>query len=81
MNCLRPLEHWGCGFEFHLRHGCLNAFILFVLSYVQVEALRLADPPSKYSYRLCKREEAEKAAKVQQRAVEPWIDRQTDRDR
>jgi hypothetical protein len=27
----QPLEHWGRGFEFHLRHGCLCAFILFVL--------------------------------------------------
>jgi hypothetical protein len=23
MNCLRPLEHWNCGFEYHSRHGCL----------------------------------------------------------
>jgi hypothetical protein len=32
MNCPRPLEHWNCGFESHSRHGCLCAFILFVLS-------------------------------------------------
>jgi hypothetical protein len=25
---LRPLEHWNRGFESHLRHGCLCAFIL-----------------------------------------------------
>jgi hypothetical protein len=28
MNCLRPLENWGRGFESHYRHGCLCAFIL-----------------------------------------------------
>jgi hypothetical protein len=27
MNRHCPLEHWDCGFEFHLRHGCLCAFI------------------------------------------------------
>jgi hypothetical protein len=46
--------------------------MLFVLSCVQVAALRRADPPSKESYRLCqKNQETEKAAKVQQRVVEP----------
>jgi hypothetical protein len=28
MNSFRPLEHWGRGFEFHSRHGCLCAFVL-----------------------------------------------------
>jgi hypothetical protein len=28
MNCLRPLKHWDRGFESHLKHGCLCAFIL-----------------------------------------------------
>jgi hypothetical protein len=28
MNCLRPLKHWECGFESHLRHGCMCAFFL-----------------------------------------------------
>jgi hypothetical protein len=28
MNRLRPLEHWGRGFESHSRHGCLYMFIL-----------------------------------------------------
>jgi hypothetical protein len=28
MNCLRPLKHWGRGFESHSRHECLCAFIL-----------------------------------------------------
>jgi hypothetical protein len=27
MNRLRPLEHWDRGFESHLRHVCLRAFI------------------------------------------------------
>jgi hypothetical protein len=28
MNCLRPLKRCDRGFESHLRHGCLCAFIL-----------------------------------------------------
>jgi hypothetical protein len=28
MNCLRSLEHWNRGFEFHSRHGSLCAFLL-----------------------------------------------------
>jgi hypothetical protein len=55
MNCLRPLKHWDRGFESHLRHGCLCVYSVFVLSCVQVAALRRADPPSKESYQLCKR--------------------------
>jgi hypothetical protein len=47
-------------------------YSVFVLSCEQVEALRRADPPSKESYRLCKKDyKTEKAAKVQRRAVEP----------
>jgi hypothetical protein len=30
MNCLRSLESWDRGFEFHLRRGCLCAFMLCV---------------------------------------------------
>jgi hypothetical protein len=57
-------------------------YSVFVLSCVQVEALRRADPPSKESYRLCKKDQGtEKAAKDQQRAVEPKIDRYIDIDR
>jgi hypothetical protein len=26
--CLRPLKHWGRGFEFHSRHGCSSVFVL-----------------------------------------------------
>jgi hypothetical protein len=45
---------------------------VFVMSCVEVAALRRADPPSKVSYRLCKKDqETEKAAKIQRRAVEP----------
>jgi hypothetical protein len=44
---------------------------VFVLSCVQVVALRRADPPSKESYRLCKRSRKCKATKAQKRAVEP----------
>jgi hypothetical protein len=39
---------------------------------MQVKDLRRADPPSKESYRLCKRDqENEKEAMIQKRAVEP----------
>jgi hypothetical protein len=46
-------------------------YSVFVLSCVQIATLRRADPPSKESYLLCKDQETEKSAKVQQRAVEP----------
>jgi hypothetical protein len=45
------------GFESHLRHGCLLCvcvYSVFVLSCVQVAALRRADHSSKESYRLWK---------------------------
>jgi hypothetical protein len=48
-------------------------YSVFLLSFVQVVALRRADRPSKESYRPCKNQETEKLAKVQQRAVEPLI--------
>jgi hypothetical protein len=50
------------------------AFILFVLSCMYVAALRRAAHSSKESYRLCKNDyETEEEARVQQRAVEPWM--------
>jgi hypothetical protein len=72
---VRPIKHWNRGFKTHLRHGCLCAFILFVLFCVHVAALQQADPPSKESYRLCKRSRTWKSAKVQRRTVEPQRDR------
>jgi hypothetical protein len=51
-------------------------YSVFVLSRVQVAALRRADPLSEESCRLPKRiKKLKKAAKLQQRAVEPEIDR------
>jgi hypothetical protein len=51
-------------------------YSVFVLSCVQVAALRRDDPPSKQSYRLFKKDQGtEKAAKAQQRALELQIDR------
>jgi hypothetical protein len=47
-------------------------YSVFVLPWVQVAALRRADLLSKQSYRLCKSQETEKAAKVQERAVESY---------
>jgi hypothetical protein len=36
MNRLRPLEHWGRGFESHSRYGCLclRLFCVYVVLYV-----------------------------------------------
>jgi hypothetical protein len=48
-------------------------YVVFVLSCVQVEALRRANPPSDS----VKDQETEKAATVQQRAVQPEIGRET----
>jgi hypothetical protein len=44
---------------------------------VEVEAMPRADPQCKESYRLCMDSETGRAAKVQQRTVEPY--RQMDR--
>jgi hypothetical protein len=30
MKCLRPLKHWDCGFESHMRHVCLSKFSVCV---------------------------------------------------
>jgi hypothetical protein len=38
----RQLKYWGRGFESRSRHRCLCRFLLFVLSCVQVQALRRA---------------------------------------
>jgi hypothetical protein len=45
-------------------------YSVFVLPCVQETAFRRADPLSKESYHCVKDQETEKAAKVQQRAVE-----------
>jgi hypothetical protein len=76
MICFRSLKHWARGFESYSRHGCLCAFILFLLFCVQVGALRQDDPSSKESYRV-EEQETEKVNKAQKRSVEPQRDRFT----
>jgi hypothetical protein len=73
MNCLCPLEHWGCGFKSHLRHGCLSTFILCLCCPVQVVALQRADPPSKESYRLSTRLRSWSETKRFTAAPELWM--------
>jgi hypothetical protein len=56
MNSFRPLKHWDRWFRIPLEalmFACV--YSVFVFSFVQVATLRLADPPSKESCRLCKR--------------------------
>jgi hypothetical protein len=73
MNCLRPLEHCGRGFESHSRHGCLHAFILFVFCWVG-SGLATGRSPVQgalpFVYRTMK---TEKAVRAQKRAVEPLM--------
>jgi hypothetical protein len=53
---------------------CVCAYSVFVLSCVQVAALRRAAHSSKESYRLRKKDyETEKEARAQQRIVEPLM--------
>jgi hypothetical protein len=42
-------------------------YSVFVLSYVQVAALRQAEPPSKETYRLCINQETEKRPRSNER--------------
>jgi hypothetical protein len=54
---------------------CVCVYSVFVLSYVQVATLRLADHSSKESYSLCKKDYGtKKEARAQQRTVEPLMD-------
>jgi hypothetical protein len=53
---------------------CVSIYSVFVLSCVEVAALRRADHSSKKSHRLCKKDyETEEGARAQKRAVEPLM--------
>jgi hypothetical protein len=55
---------------------CVCVYSEFVLSCVQVAALRRADHPSNETYCLCKKDyETEEEARAQQMAVEPLINK------
>jgi hypothetical protein len=72
MDCLRPLKHWDRGFESYLSHGCLCGFILCLCCSVCRQ--RPCDgliPRSKSPNDCVEDRETVKAAKAQQRAVEP----------
>jgi hypothetical protein len=56
MNCSGPLKHWDRRFESRVRLGCLCVYSVYA-------ALRLADPLSKESCRLCKRPRDGKSGK------------------
>jgi hypothetical protein len=58
--------------------ACLYAFILCLLSWVKVAALRRADPRSNKSYRLCKKKRLRNCRRVQGptkdcRAIDEWL--------
>jgi hypothetical protein len=74
----RPLGHWGCGFESHARHGCLCAFILFVLSCVGSGLASGWCPVRGDMQTLCRIKKLKKVAKVQ-RDLEP--SRETENNR
>jgi hypothetical protein len=63
VNSLLSHKHRDRRFESNLKHKLLCVFILFVFSCVQVVVLKIVDSP----------------AKVQQKAVQRYIDRQIDR--
>jgi hypothetical protein len=55
MNCHRPLKHCEISFRMPLEAWMsVCVYSVFVLSCVQVAALRRVDPQSKVSHRLCK---------------------------
>jgi hypothetical protein len=71
MKCLCPFVHWDVSSNpIWGMNVCVSLFCVCV----QVVALRRADPPSEESYRLYKRLRNWKTVKIQQKAVQPYID-------
>jgi hypothetical protein len=76
MNCLRPLEHWGLGFESNSRHWCLYCVRLFCVCVVLCVGSGLETGWSPVQgvlptvYMITK---LKKAARAQQRAIEPLM--------
>jgi hypothetical protein len=63
MNCFRSLERWYCGFESHLRYGCLYVRLFCVCVVLRLDR-GLATGCVKKDY------ETEEETRAQQRAVE-----------
>jgi hypothetical protein len=72
-NCLPPLKHWGRGFQPNLRHGCLCVYCVCAVLCAG-SGLTSGCSPIQRSPTNCVKKNNEKAAKVQQRVVEPYVD-------
>jgi hypothetical protein len=73
MNCLRPLEHWGPGFESHSRHGYLCAFILCAVLCVGSGLATGWSPAQGILPTVYRIKKVKKRPRSNKRTVEPFI--------